>query len=254
MTTMLGAERRKQLVQLVHGEGVAQVGELARRLKVSPSTIRRDLTDLQSEGLLARTHGGAVAPEGTEEPVRQLRSKAFSMEKQRLGRAAAAHVAPGSTIMVTGGTTTQAMTAFLVDVPELTVVTNSLTIAVALSEHEQVDVVVLGGYLRHSEMSLLGHLTREALDELSVDMAFVGTYGVDRRGLTGAHVEEADTDRFLLRSAAKVAVLADSSKFGVRGPVRIAGPERMTYLFTDVDAPADEVAALREAGVTVVQV
>jgi DeoR family transcriptional regulator of aga operon len=113
---------------------------------------------------------------------------------------------------------------------------------------------VLGGYLRHGEMSLLGHLTREALSELSPDQAFVGAYGIDRRGLTGAHVMEADTDRSMLRAAPSVSVLADSSKFGLRGPVRIAGPHGITRLFTDADAPPDEVAALREAGVEVVTV
>lgn len=248
---MLGAERRATLVRLVRDEGVAHVGALAERLGVSPSTVRRDLTELQNKGVLERTHGGAVLGQDGEEPVRQVRSQAQPLEKQRLGAAAARHVVPGSTILVTGGTTTQALVPFLTDIPGLTVVTNSLPIASVLSGHESVDVVVLGGYLRHHEMSLLGHLTRQALEELSIDRAFVSTYGIDRTGLTGAHVNEAETDRYLLRCASEVVVLADGSKFGRRGPVRIGGPELLTYLITDDTAPEEELAALRAAGVTV---
>ncbi|MEK8171224.1 DeoR/GlpR family DNA-binding transcription regulator [Streptomyces sp. M19] len=195
-----------------------------------------------------------MAPQDALEPEREVRSQAYSAEKRELGRAAAAYVRPGSTILVTGGTTTQALVPFLGDVPDLTVVTNSLPIAAALAHHETVATVVLGGYLRHQEMSLLGHLTRQALEELSIDRAFVSAYGISRTGLTGAHVNEADTDRHLLSAAAEVAVLADGSKFGRGGPVRIAGPERLTYVFTDASAPEEELAALRERGVEVVRV
>lgn len=251
---MLGAERRSRLLRVVREEGVIPVGVLAERLGVSASTIRRDLTDLQEQGALKRTHGGAVAPEDVLEPEREVRSQVFSAEKRQLGRVAAGHVRPGSTILLTGGTTTQALVPFLADVPDLTVVTNSLPIAVALSQHDNVATVVLGGYLRPQEMSLLGHLTRQALEELSIDRAFVSAYGISRAGLTGAHVNEADTDRHLLGAAAEVVVLADGSKFGRGGPVRIAGPERLTYVFTDASAPEDELAALRERGVEVVRV
>lgn len=251
---MLSAERRKRLVRLVREEGVAQVNELAERLGASASTIRRDLTGLQAEGLLTRTHGGALAPDGPLEAERQVRQREHSTQKQRLATAAGRYISPGSTVLVTGGTTTESLVPVLAEIADLTVVTNSLTIASALADHDRIDVVVLGGYLRRGEMSLLGHLTQQMLGELSLDQAFVSTYGVDRRGLTGAHVMEADTDRYLLRAAPIVSVLADSSKFAVRGPVRTAGPERMNRLITNADAPPDEVEALRSTGVEVVLV
>jgi DeoR family transcriptional regulator of aga operon len=110
---MLGAERRKLVLRLVREEGVAQVAELARRLDASASTIRRDLTDLQNEGLLQRTHGGALAPEAPGEPDRRVPQRAHAAEKHRIARAAAAYIEPGSTVLITGGTTTQALAPFL---------------------------------------------------------------------------------------------------------------------------------------------
>ncbi|MFK0173797.1 DeoR/GlpR family DNA-binding transcription regulator [Streptomyces sp. NPDC090306] len=252
---MLGAERRKRLLHEVRAEGVAHVAELAERLDVSPSTIRRDLSALESQGLLNRTHGGAVAEANSSlEPDRPQRSGVAPWEKRALASAAVRHVAPDSTILVTGGTTTAAMVPLLGAVERLTVVTNSLHLAGELAQHEDISTVVLGGYLRHREMSLLGHLTRQALEELHVDEAFVGAYGITGGGISGAHVDEAETDRWLLSRVGRVTALVDGSKFGRSGPVRVAAADRIFRVITDASAPEDDVRALRGAGVDVVRV
>ncbi|MGW2339535.1 DeoR/GlpR family DNA-binding transcription regulator [Streptomyces sp. NPDC001661] len=252
---MLGAERRKKLLHVVRAEGVAHVGTLAERLGVSPSTIRRDLSALQSEGLLNRTHGGAMAEAvQTDEADRPQRIGFASWEKSKLASAAAKHVAPGTTILITGGTTTAAMVPLLDGIERLTVVTNSLHLAGELAQFEEISTVVLGGYLRHREMSLLGHLTRQALEELQVDEAFVGAYGITDAGISGAHVDEAETDRWLLSRVRRITALVDGSKFGRSGPVRVAPADRLYRVITDASAPEDELSALRAAGVDVVQV
>ncbi|MFD4374342.1 DeoR/GlpR family DNA-binding transcription regulator [Streptomyces sp. NPDC058486] len=253
---MLSAERRIELVRLVREEGVGEVSELARLMDVSPSTVRRDLTFLEKAGTLVRVHGGAVlttAADGpTDEPGPGERRQEHPREKDELADAAARLVEPGSTVLITGGTTSEALVRRLDQVPGLTVVTNSLTIATLLSDRPDINVVVLGGYLRHGENSLLGHLTRLAMAELSVDQAIVTTYGIGRHGLTGANIAEADTDRFLLQSVARIVVLADGSKFARSGGIRIVGPERVSTVVTDGSAPREELDALREQGIEVV--
>ncbi|WP_432081584.1 DeoR/GlpR family DNA-binding transcription regulator [Streptomyces sp. WAC 04229] len=251
---MLGAERRNRLLEMVGEAGVAQVGLLAERLGVSPSTIRRDLSHLQDQGLLNRTHGGAVAQQSSVEPDRPARTDVASWEKRQLAEAAVRYLQPGATVLITGGTTTAALAPLLGGIPELTVVTNSLHLAGELAHHETVTTVVLGGYLRHREMSLLGHLTRQALEELHIDEAYVGAYGINAAGISGAHVDEAETDRWLLSKVQRVTVLVDGSKFGRSGPVRVASSARLHRVITDGSAPEAEVAALAAAGVDVVQV
>uniref|UniRef100_A0AAU2VLY5 DeoR/GlpR family DNA-binding transcription regulator n=1 Tax=Streptomyces sp. NBC_00008 TaxID=2903610 RepID=A0AAU2VLY5_9ACTN len=251
---MLGAERRKRLLQVVRTEGVAHVATLAASLEVSSSTIRRDLSALQAQGLLNRTHGGAMAEAvQTEEPDRPQRSGVAPWEKSKLASAAVENIAPGATILITGGTTTAAMVPLLGGIDQLTVVTNSLHLAGELAQHEEISTVVLGGYLRHREMSLLGHLTRQALDELHVDEAFVGAYGITGSGISGAHVDEAETDRWLLSRVRRITALVDGSKFGRSGPVRVAPATTLYRVITDASAPEEDVAALRAAGVDVIR-
>lgn len=249
----LSAARRAELLHWVQTHGVVQVNELARSLGVSASTIRRDLSLLQDSGLLTRVHGGAMVESSDgEEPLRPDRAVTHATEKARIGLAAARLVADGSTILVSGGTTTEALLPHLAGREGLTVVTNSLNVAVALAETPSIEVVVLGGYLRRGELSLLGHMTRRALDDLNVDTAFTGAFGLDGAGVTGANIAEADTDRYLVAASPRLVVLADGSKFGRRGPVRIAEAAAISMVVTDASAPAQDVATLRERGVDVV--
>ncbi|MHB1928083.1 MAG: DeoR/GlpR family DNA-binding transcription regulator [Acidimicrobiales bacterium] len=249
----LSAARRAEVLQWVQSDGVVHVNELARSLGVSASTIRRDLSLMQEGGLLKRVHGGAMV-EATDdvEPQRPDRAVAHAAEKARIAGAAVRLVAEGSTILISGGTTTEALLPLLASRQSVTVVTNSLNVAVALAEAPHIEVVVLGGYLRHGELSLLGHMTRRALDDLIVDATFMGAFGLDREGVTGANVAEADTDRYLVEAAPRLVVLADGSKFGRRGPVRIASASRISTVVTDARAPEDDVEALRAVGVDVV--
>ncbi|RKS72486.1 DeoR family transcriptional regulator of aga operon [Motilibacter peucedani] len=251
---MLSHERQREVLRQLRLHGGGNVRELAAAVGVSPSTIRRDLTEMGEQGLLRRVHGGASLPDELEitPTARQLEQSA---EKRRIGLAATALVEDRSTVLITGGTTTEAMLPHLQGREGLTVITNGLNVAVQLSRLPEVTVVVLGGILRHAEMSLLGGLAESAVQEFEVDLAFTGTYGIDPSvGLTGASVHEASTDRRLLQRARSIVVLADSSKFTRRGPVRLAGVDQLSTVITDTDAPPPAVAALRDAGVEVRQV
>ena len=249
---MLTLDRRRELLQLIRVRGTGNVTELAGTLGVSPSTVRRDLNDLHAHGLLARVHGGATMT-GEPEPSPVVRSVAAGEQKRRIGAYAAGLVTDGSTILVTGGTTTEAMLPYLADRRDVTVITNALTIAWQLARFAAVEVVVLGGLLRKGELSLLGHLTVAALRELSPEQVFTGVFGIDAEaGITGAHVREAETDREIIARARRLVVLADAVKIGRIGPARLAAADRVHTLITDEGADPAVVADLSALGVAIV--
>ncbi|MFF2371220.1 DeoR/GlpR family DNA-binding transcription regulator [Agromyces sp. NPDC058110] len=249
---LLGPKRQRELLNYIRTYGAGSVTEMARLLGVSTSTVRRDLNDLQDRGLIERVHGGAAQVEDDVEPLRPIREVAFAEEKQRIGRAAAAHISPNSTVLITGGTTTEAMLPFLGGIRGLTVLTNSLTVVNRLSQYSDIDIIVLGGLLRRQEMSLLGHLTIAGLDEFGIDQAFTGAFGVDpEMGLTGTNLSETQTDRSLASSAMRLTVLADHSKLAQRGPARLVPTSGISRLIVDDGADAAVLQRLRDAGVTV---
>jgi DeoR/GlpR family transcriptional regulator of sugar metabolism len=257
---MLQADRRRETYELIERSGSASVADLSRELDVSVQTVRRDLEALEEEGLIERVHGGAVVlgnggATGGATPVEGAASErgpAHAEEKRRIGAAAAALVKPGSTVFLSGGTTTEQVVAHLPEHARITVVTNAVNVAYALGRKPGIETIVLGGYLRHSEGTLLGPMAEEAIRSFRIDQALYGCYGLDPDdGLSGASLVEAAMDRVVLDAVGRVIVLADSSKFAQRGPVRLAGIERIGTLVTDRDAPEEGVRRLKQHGVEV---
>ena len=249
---MFSVERQRRLLAHLRAEGSGNVLELAQTLGVSPSTVRRDLKEMDDRGLVNRVHGGASVVDNDLEPVLSSRSASHSEEKKRIGKAAAHLIPDSATVLITGGTTTEAMLPHLAGHEGLTVLTNGLNIAYHLARYPQVSVVVLGGVLRHEEMSLLGPIAEHVLAEFQVDIAFSSAFGISpETGLSGANVTEAGTDRRMLAAAHTLVVLADCSKFARRGPVRLADVEQIDHLVTDGEAPPDALEQLRTRGVEV---
>ncbi len=250
---MLEVERQQLMLHHLRVNGTGNVAELAQALGVSPSTVRRDLADLSDRRLLTRVRGGASMKGLQAEPDHSHRVIAQDREKRRIGAAAAQRVADGSTLLISGGTTTEAMVPFLAGKQRLTVLTNALNVANLLSSCADITVVVLGGILRHEEMSLLGPIAERTLAEFHVEVAFYSAFGIDaEHGLYGAHAQEASTDRVLLASASSITVLADHTKFDQRGPVRLVPPGSIDCVITDDAADPAHLAALRFHGVDVI--
>ncbi|MFF8188346.1 DeoR/GlpR family DNA-binding transcription regulator [Microbacterium sp. NPDC016588] len=249
---MLGPKRQRELLNYIRAYGTGSVTEMAKILGVSASTVRRDLNELQERGLVERIHGGAAPLTDDVEPLRPLREVAFSDEKRRIGQAAASHIADHSTVLILGGTTTEAMLPFLGSVRGLTVLTNSLMVVNRLAQYSDIALIVLGGLLRRQEMSLLGHLTIAGLDEFGIDQVFSGAFGIDPEiGVTGTNLSETQTDRSLASSARELIMLADHSKLTQRGPARLVPTTAVSTLITDDGADADVLQRFREAGVIV---
>ena len=249
---LLGPSRQRELLNYIRGYGTGSVAGMSRLLGVSASTIRRDLNKLQQRGFIERIHGGAAHVKNDIEWVRPLREISFADEKRRIGQAAAAHVAEHSTVLILGGTTTEAMLPFLGGMRGLTVLTNSLAVVNRLSPYSDIAIVVLGGLLCREEMSLLGHLTIAGLDEFGIDQVFSGAFGIDPdMGVTGVNLSETQTDRSLASSARELVMLVDHEKLAQHGPVRLVPTSAITTLVTDDAANPEILDRFRAAGVTV---
>jgi len=251
---MLNAERQREMSRLIRERRRATVGELSQRFAVSPATVRRDLQLLTADGLIVRAHGGAVALErSAPEPPVVLRVVEHAEEKQRIGQATAALVHDGETIFLGSGTTTMAVAHALLHRTKLTVITNALNVATVLAEDPYIGVIVVGGLLRHSELSVVGHFTEMALAELHANKVIMGMRAISlEHGLTNDYLLETMTDRAILRSAPQVILVVDHTKFGAVSTALVAPITAAHTIVTDSATPADVVAELRRLGIQVI--
>lgn len=254
---MLDVERRQRVVDFVEQTGGATVAEIGGRFGVSEATVRRDLSQLSRRGLLERGHGGAVPRRPSrsrglpELPVLE-RASLRAEEKRHIGAAAARYVGDGDVVFISGGTTTPEMIPHLAGRRGLAVVTNALNVASLLAPLANIDTTVVGGTLRHSELSMLGVLAAEALKDLRVDKLFMGSPAVHAdHGFSADDMTEVQSDRAIMASAEEVIVLADHTKLGKIATMRVAPLGRVRRLITDRNAPEAALAALREGGVEV---
>jgi len=252
VVSLNGAVRRRAIIAALAERGKAGVVELAEDLGVSVVTIREDLRDLEEEGRLVRTRGGALAMEDearSELPL-EMTAKTNTDAKHAIGAAAAGMVRDGLTIIIDVGSTTTALAELLPRaLRDVTVITNAINIALLLENHPGCSVVVTGGTLRPSQHSLVAPFGTTLLERLNADIAFLGCNGVDAaRGVTNSNLAEAEIKRAMIASAAKIVVLADHTKLGRVAAARITDTGRIDLLITDGGAAPDQIAALRDAG------
>jgi DeoR family transcriptional regulator, aga operon transcriptional repressor len=244
-------ERVSRIVERLSADGSVGVVEMAAELGVSPATVRRDLILMEEQRLLARTHGGAVAEGVLYELPLRYRGARRHEEKMRIAAAAAERVVGGSSVGLTGGTTTTEVARCLADGRSCTVVTNSLSIAFELAVRPNLKLVVTGGVARGESYELVGPLAEATLEDINLDLALVGVDGISASGVTTHHEVEAHTNRALIGCARRVVVVADSSKIGQVAFARICGLDRVDELITDGVSGEAGREAIREAGVAV---
>jgi DeoR family transcriptional regulator, aga operon transcriptional repressor len=253
---MLKKERQREILKVVETTGRAEVDELAKRFDVSEMTIRRDLSELGKLGLIDRVHGGALLQndkKGNELPVYERIIERFDI-KQRIGNAVAGMIKDGEKIFLGSGSTTMAVAEALSNHRNLTVITNALNIADALF-HYPVKVIILGGILRRSELSLIGDLTEKSLQGVRVDKVIMGMRGIDPvKGLTSDHMEELMTDQSILSISKTIIVVADHTKIGHVAAIRTAPIKSISKIVTDVGAPRDVLLVIRQMGVEIIEV
>lgn len=245
---MLLDQRRENIRQIIEGRGFVTLQVLAEATGASESTIRRDLESLDRQGQIRRTRGGA-AYVGESIASFESRRERASAEKQRLGKAAAALVQPGETVLLDGGTTTVEVARHLAG-KSLQVVTNSLPIVTLLACAQDVELVFLGGYVYPKTGVTLGPLTESALAEMKVRRLILSAGGLTRDGLFNSNSLLVQAERKMIEAADEVVVVADYEKLGHSELAFLCGWERIDRVIVDRD-PGDEWSALfRDRSVT----
>jgi DeoR/GlpR family transcriptional regulator of sugar metabolism len=249
--------RHARLVETARRRGFLLVTDIAAELGVSEMTIRRDLVELERDGLLSRTHGGAVVVDGDgpaiidrEEPAFDARLRQNLEAKQRIAARALEEIADRKVIALDVGTTTHVLARNLIDRAGLKFFTSSLRIAGLLSGAGR-DVYVPGGQVRGEEMSVCGAEALEQFERYWFDLAFIGVSGLTADGIFDYSLEDSELKRVYLRRSARKVLLCDGSKFNRMSLVRIADFRAVDLLVTDVHPPAEIAAALSAAEVQI---
>jgi DeoR/GlpR family transcriptional regulator of sugar metabolism len=247
---MLARERQSYILERVRRHGAVKVSELTRELSVSDMTVRRDLDLLARQGFVDKVHGGATSPTltSTDEPGFETKSSRERAEKDAIARLAAEMVRPGSAVGLSAGTTTWTLAHRLLEVPGITVVTNSVQIATVFWSAPDPDrTVVLTGGVRTPSDALVGPLAVAALRSLNLDIVFLGVHGMDERtGFTSPNLLEAETSRALARSARRLAVVTDHTKWNVVGISTIAALNEADVVVTDDGLAPEAMAVLHD--------
>lgn len=255
------AERTQYILQEILRVGHVSVDKLAKKLKVSSSTIRRELRDLEQQGLLRRNHGGAAPVEpALYEPFRHVSSfgeqeRQRATEKRRIGLAAAEIIADGEIVGIGAGTTTTQVARSIRHRKNITVVTNAVNVAMELSHRSDLKVFVSGGFLSGDWFALVGQASIQSIGEMFVDKVFIGVDGIHAdHGLTTNYPDQAAIHRQMMRQARQKIVVADHSKLGVTGTALIYLATEIDLLITDKGATDAALAPFSSKGIQIKKV
>lgn len=252
---MLVAERYDKIVQLVNERGSIRVTELSELCQVTEETIRRDLDRLEQAGRLRRSHGGAVSVKDQQPEVPYFeREVTRADEKKRIAEEAVKLIQPKDRILLDASTTAWYMAASMPDIP-LTVLTNSIKVAMELSSKEKIEVISTGGILASRSLSYVGPLAERSLDAYHVDKAFFSCKGVHlERGISESNELQARIKHKMVGMADQVILLADSSKFGVQAFTHVADLSDIHTIITDGRVSSELLLQLKEKQIAVTTV
>ncbi len=252
-------DRRAQLIlQELLRAGKVSVRPLAKRLKVSTATIRRDLGELEQRGLLLRNHGGAVPVQPMlYEPFRHTsyyheQERQRGAEKRRIGLVAAELISDGDILAIGAGTTATQVARSVCLHKGITVLTNAVNVAMELSHRDDLKVIVTGGFLSGDWFALVGPASIESVGEIFVDKVFIGVDGIHlEHGLTTNYPDQATIHRAMMRQARQKIVVADHRKIGAIGTALICPIEDIDILITDKGATDEAIAPFLAKGIVV---
>lgn len=253
-SSLTAAERRKQSFEVLSERGHVSVAELSLQFGVSEVTIRKDLQYLEERNLLMRTHGGAMRLDYlVNEQTLEEKGRKYQEQKVRIGKAAAALVEDGDTIILDAGTTVLQVARHLRGKRNLTILTSSVTVAAEVMRIPDAELIMLGGIVRASSAAVVGHYAEQMVRDHSFRKLFLAVDGFDvDRGLTTTHTMEAHLNRIMIDSAMQTVAVLDASKFGRRGLCSICGVERIDTVVTDDQIPDNVRRSLEDKDVHVI--
>ena len=250
---MFARERHDQILSILRRDKKILVNDLCERMSVSAVTIRSDLHELETRGLLVRTHGGAILSSNTgfEENSSQKETKNME-EKLAIAREAVKYVQDGDTIAIDTGTTALFFVQQLINKKGLTVVTSDIKIALFLEENTDATVILLGGMIRRGYHCSVGPLAEQALNQLYIDKCFIATNGLTvERGLTTPNVEQASVKRMMIKHSNQVIVICDGEKIGRNALVSFASIGDIHMLITDESADERGLSSIEDMNVEI---
>jgi DeoR/GlpR family transcriptional regulator of sugar metabolism len=248
-----GYERQRELLRLVEITGRLSISQICEQFDISEATARRDFEVIAENGHIRRVRGGVVLVRqaAPEDPILR-RSHEQEIEKERIGRAAAALIEDGDTIFMGSGTTVLQVAKHLIT-RNITVITNSLPVINLFSKKENISLIALGGILRDSELSFIGHITEQALSELRADKVIMGIRAIHpEQGLTNDYLPETLTDRTILNVGHQNIIVADHTKCGLVSTAFVATLSAMQTLVTDEGTDSEFINSLRSQKVEVI--
>lgn len=245
-------ERHSIILELLREFGKVDVADLSSKLKVSAVTIRKDLDLLEEKKLLYRTHGGAILADPYIATRKVSEKEKLRPEvKRRIGLKAVELLSPQDALIIASGTTVQAF-ARCIENMKLTVITSAMNVAMELLDKPDIEIIQLGGIIRHSSASAVSEYAIRMLDNFSCSKLFLGVDGIDPEyGLSTTHIQEACLNQAMIAAATKTIVLADSSKFGRRGFSKICNMSDIDWVITDSGISPKMLGAIEEQGVKV---
>ncbi|MFD0678020.1 MULTISPECIES: DeoR/GlpR family DNA-binding transcription regulator [unclassified Paenibacillus] len=253
---MLAVQRKMRIVEYVRQYRTATIAVLAKEFNVHEATIRRDLTEIEQEGLLKRTHGGVIVEQWThDEPPFNERTNQCLEQKMRIGQMAASLVEDGENIIIDSGTTTLHIARNLVHRSNITVVTNDMNVAAELRDAPRVKVILTGGELYPSSYMLNGMFTDYVLKSLHVEKAFIGTPALHpQHGLMHPEAQLVPAKQGMIKAAREIIVVTDDSKIGKLSLHSVAPNSSIHTLITGKEASDFDLKPFQEWGINVVTV
>lgn len=247
---MLAAQRKARILEEVSQVGAIRIIDLAEKLGVSEVTIRRDVETLAAQGMVDKVHGGVTSNSlsSTLEPSFDSTSKKEQGAKDGIAKLAAELVGPGMAVALMGGSSVYALAKLLKDMPNLTIVTNSVPISDLFAQNPRGDqTVVLTGGVRTPTDSLVGNIASEVFARFNLDYVFMGTHGMDSEfGFSSPNLVESETNREVIKRSQKFVILADHTKWGMRGFTSFATFDQADVVITDSKLNKSALASLNE--------
>lgn len=251
-TSTLPSLRRQKILLLLERDGRVMASELSHRFGVSEDTIRRDLNELASADLLHRVHGGALPRSSDSGKDYLTRAQQPGAIKQALARRAAAHVRDGQVVLFDSGTTTLHIARALPLDINITAITNSPEVAIALGRFERVRVILVGGELSPHAMAITGPQAVAMLQGVHADLCFLGICGLHSEvGITVSNFEEVATKRTMIQHSGQVIAAVAADKLGTVENFVVTPAVGIHLLITEADAPDDALAQMRAQGIEV---
>lgn len=245
--------RRRRIKEILDQEGKVKVAELSQLFGISEVTIRSDLKELENEGLLERVHGGAIPTSRTYYNMNFHERKDSNVdEKRRIASAVAAMIDDGETIMINSGTTTFYIACELKNHKNLSIVTNSISIAMELGQLSNLNIILLGGSINVQYSFTYSHDTINQLKRYKADKLILSVDGINASaGLTTYYFQEAEVNKTMMERVNNTIVVADYSKIGRESFSHIASTDMIDYLITNNSANRQELDKIETKGVEV---